>query len=84
MTNIFLGKKWSDRAMEWRDKQRRARLKDLRSEKDISQERMARLLGISRATFIRKEAEYSFTIQEIDRMADILKTTTSTLLEEKC
>lgn len=50
--------------MEWKDKQRRARL-----------------LGISRATFIRKEAEYSFTIQEIDRMADILKTTTSTLLE---
>lgn len=69
--------------MEWRDKQRRARLKDLRSEKDISQERMARMLGISRATFIRKEAEYIFTIQEIDRMADILKTTTSTLLEEK-
>lgn len=70
--------------MEWRDKQRRARLKDLRSEKDISQERTARMLGISRPTYIRKETEYSFTIQEIDRMADILKTTTSRLLEEKC
>lgn len=70
--------------MEWKDKQRRARLKDLRREKDISQERMARMLNISRATFNKKESEYSFTIQEIDRMADILKTTTSTLLEEKC
>lgn len=67
--------------MEWKDKQRRARLKDLRSEKDISQERMARMLGISRATFNKKESEYNFTIQEVDRMADILKTTTSTLLE---
>lgn len=67
--------------MEWKDKRRRALLKDLRSEKDISQERMARMLGISRATFNRKESEYSFTIQEIDRMADILKTTTINLLE---
>ena len=81
MTSIFLGKKWSERTMEWKDKQRRARLKDLRSEKDISQERMARMLGISRATFIRKENEYGFSIQEIDRMAEILGTTTSRLLE---
>lgn len=67
--------------MNWRDKKRRAILKDIRKEKDVSQERMARLLNISRATFIKKESEYSFTIQEVDRMADILKTTTSTLLE---
>lgn len=67
--------------MEWKDKQRRARLKDIRREKDVSQERMARMLNISRATFCKKESEYNFTIQEIDRMADILKTTTSTLLE---
>ena len=67
--------------MNWRDKKRRAILKDIRKEKDVSQERMARMLNISRATFNKKESEYNFTIQEIDRMADILKTTTSTLLE---
>ena len=55
-----------------------------RRRQKVSQEQLASKMRIRRATFIRKEAEYSFTIQEIDRMADILKTTTSRLLEEKC
>lgn len=67
--------------MNWRDKKRRAILKDIRKDRDVSQERMARMLNISRATFCKKESEYNFTIQELDRMADILKTTTINLLE---
>lgn len=67
--------------MQWRDKKRRALLKDIRKQKDFSQERMARLLGMSRATYNTKENGYSFTIQELDAIAEILKTNLNILLE---
>lgn len=69
--------------MKEKDKRRRAKLKDLRSDKGFSQGNMAKWLGISRATYIKKEAEYSFTIQELDKMSVILSTTPIKLLMEE-
>lgn len=50
------------------------RLKGLRVENDLSQEDMAKLIGISSSSYQRKESgENQFLLIEADRIAKVLK-----------
>lgn len=40
-------------------------------------------MKMCRSTYLTKENEFRFTIQELDRIAEILKTTTKQLIEEE-
>lgn len=68
--------------INWRDKKRRRFLVETRKDRGITQESMARRMKMCRSTYLNKENEFKFTIQELDRIAEILKTTTKQLIAE--
>lgn len=59
------------------------KLRKLREEKQISQEKMASLLDISQSQYCRKEANrVGFTEEEWSRMADLLDTEVENIRDE--